>query len=206
MSNPNNNNNNNLQNTKNDEGVNESTPNNPGVTNDIDQLVAIINNAVNARVPAAVESALGNILDERLAFANQSITNAAVANATTGASAVGSTNQNAPTAAATTAPLPGAPLMGTQCPNCAFLIPAAVHPDDRWYAVLVGRRIGIIKAWHRVNALTSGVSGERKLYCANEDTACRLFHEAQLDGQTRVVTDGTAVTFTYTYQEGILFS
>ncbi|KAL0563733.1 hypothetical protein V5O48_018329, partial [Marasmius crinis-equi] len=46
----------------------DTTANVSSVMNDVDQLVAIINNAVAARVPAAVETALANMLDQRLAY------------------------------------------------------------------------------------------------------------------------------------------
>ncbi|KAL0563036.1 hypothetical protein V5O48_019042 [Marasmius crinis-equi] len=95
--------------------------------------------------------------------------------------------------------------MGIQCPNCTFLIPAQQQPEQRWYAILVGRHIGVIRGWKRANELTSGVSGEKKMYCATEDLARRLFHEKQLAGDTRVVEDCRLPMLGYSYEDGILF-
>ncbi|KAK1216516.1 hypothetical protein PQX77_020873 [Marasmius sp. AFHP31] len=184
---------------------NEAPPNNRMLT-DVDQFIAAVDNAIATRVPAAVEAALTSMLDERLAYANQTVANNTNSGASNDSSATGGPQDAAASASPTGSSLPGAPLMGSQCPNCSFLIPAQQGHEDRWYAIIVGRRVGIIKGWARANDLTSGVSGEKKMYCANEDLARRLFHEKQAAGLVRVVSDATPINLIYNHMEGILFS
>ncbi|KAK1216162.1 hypothetical protein PQX77_021215 [Marasmius sp. AFHP31] len=185
--NSNNNNNNTINNRQN------PPPGSPSVSvmSDIDQLVTLINNAVASRVPAAVDASLATMLDDRLTFANE----AAIARA-----------NDVPTATADESTFPGAPMLGTVCSNCNYLIPAAQQPADRWYAIIVGRKVGWIQGWGFANELTGNLSGALKLHCANEQMACEMFHQRQMAGQVRVVPDTSFAPFDYTYQQGVLFS
>ncbi|KAL0565768.1 hypothetical protein V5O48_016253 [Marasmius crinis-equi] len=186
----NNKNTNNTNTNNNDGSANNCQNTAPGpLTSDIDQLVALINNAVAARVPAAVDTALGTILDDRLAFANQTV----------------QANNNGPAATASQLTFPGAPLQGTVCSNCNYLIPTAQRPADRWYAIIVGRKVGWIKGWGFANDLTSSVSGRLKMYCQNEEMARSMFHDRQMAKAVRVVTDADDIQLAYTYQQGVLF-
>ncbi|KAJ8076141.1 hypothetical protein PM082_022126 [Marasmius tenuissimus] len=158
---------------------------------DIDQLVAMINTAVANRVPAVVEASLTTMLDDRLAFANQ---------------AAMERNNDGPAATGDTSTLSGAPMMGQICMNCNVLIPAPQKPLDRWYAIIIGHKVGWIQGWGFANKLTANLSGGLKMHCSNEQMAREMFHKRQLTGQVHTVSDGTSGQFQYTYQQGVLFS
>ncbi|KAG7087077.1 hypothetical protein E1B28_013059 [Marasmius oreades] len=167
----------------------------------LDQIRHIIEEAVRSNLSDAIDSAI----DARLSIGDGT--------ATTIGAATGSGDGATPASTSTTTMGPGGtgsyqggnPLAGVTCPNCQVLIPLQQPPEERWYCSIVGRKIGCIKGWARINDLTRGVSGEQKFYCTSEETARCVFHDKQQAGLTRVVNDGVTVNFTYTVDDGFLF-
>ncbi|KAK1233917.1 hypothetical protein PQX77_002901 [Marasmius sp. AFHP31] len=103
---------------------------------------------------------------------------------------------------------PGA---GGAAPADALLCPHCHQPvilsgsDDRWYAIWVGRRVGWIRGWDRMDCLTQGVSGQAMRYCISEEAARSLFIEKQSTGFARQVPDSVNVDFVVPPGEGQLY-
>ncbi|KAK7458046.1 hypothetical protein VKT23_009956 [Stygiomarasmius scandens] len=82
--------------------------------------------------------------------------------------------QRCPQAQATSAApvaLPNSgPAATLTCVNCGHAVNLP-PPEERWYAVLVGLHVGWVKGWEYMNWLTDRVSGARKQWCADENSA-----------------------------------
>ncbi|KAL0057727.1 hypothetical protein AAF712_015619 [Marasmius tenuissimus] len=79
-------------------------------------------------------------------------------------------------------------------------------PNNRWYTIFVGKKVGWIRGHACALELTRNVSGQGLCYSpVGEQGAHAYYHEKQQAGEVRVVDDGVAVNMTYGVEEGALF-
>ncbi|KAL0565933.1 hypothetical protein V5O48_016084 [Marasmius crinis-equi] len=78
-------------------------------------------------------------------------------------------------------------------------------PEERWYSIARGRRIGWVRGLQRASKLTLGVSGCAFRYHSTEEAARENFVCQQHKKETAVVADGKNVSFCVGPNNGILF-
>ncbi|RXW21097.1 hypothetical protein EST38_g4769 [Candolleomyces aberdarensis] len=69
------------------------------------------------------------------------------------------------------------PAEGTLC-RCCGVRTAALNSDDSWYAVTIGREVGVFQGWTNVQPLVSGVSGGAQKKYRTQQEAEQVFQQA----------------------------
>ncbi|KAK7021856.1 hypothetical protein VNI00_017203 [Paramarasmius palmivorus] len=79
---------------------------------------------------------------------------------------------------------PHGPTTSITCP-CGRVLTLPT-PEDRWYAVTVGLRIGFVKGWENVKSLVLHVSGNKYYSCDSKESARKVFLLAMASGNVGV--------------------
>ncbi|KAK7037321.1 hypothetical protein VNI00_011312 [Paramarasmius palmivorus] len=79
---------------------------------------------------------------------------------------------------------PHGPTTSITCP-CGRVL-SLPTPEDRWYAVTVGLRIGFVKGWETVKTLVLHVSGNKYYSCESKAAARKVFLYALASGNVGV--------------------
>ncbi|KAK7020662.1 hypothetical protein VNI00_009266 [Paramarasmius palmivorus] len=98
------------------------------------------------------------------------------------------------------------PTLSVVCPRCDLPVNLP-PPEDRWYCVSAGLRVGWVKTWNTVKSLVLHVSGNKYTSYATKEDARKAFVAALIGGTVQVLgsTDRALEYDPIPFEDGCLF-